>query len=65
MCSWKLLVIVVSLQLASERATSTGLVLVLFSSLFMDKSKGKDTIGSLQCLFTSVYTRVEIFQSCT
>ena len=48
-----------SLQLASERATSIGLVLVLF--LFFDKVRERDTTIFLQHVFAFIY--VEMTQS--
>lgn len=53
MCYQKFFEIVFSLQLASEGATSIGIVLVLF--LFFDKVRGRDTTIFLQHIFAFIH----------
>lgn len=57
MCFWKFFEIVFSLQLASERATSIGLVLVLF--LFSERVRERDTTVFLQHTLAFTHLRDE------
>lgn len=61
MCYQKLFEIVFSLQLGSKRATSIGLVLVLF--LFLDGVRGRDTTIFLQCILTFICGREEMIRT--
>lgn len=61
MCYQKLFEIVFSLQLASVRATSIGLVLVLF--LFLDRVRERDTTIFLQHLLALIHLREEMNQT--
>lgn len=63
MCYQKLFEIVFSLLLASERATSIGLVLVLVLFLFLDRVRGRDTAIFSQHILAFIHIREGINQA--